>query len=807
MAQPSKSSGKKKLRVLVVDEDPEGGRLVRLGLSGTGCQVMTSTRPKEGPRLVEQHGPDLVLMDVSFSDATSVEASGKILHSARKKGTVLAMLSDEDAVSQRFRAIQMGALDFVCKPSDPAKLNKVLRTILTRVPSASTEPASGSGIKPLNDALKKVERDAYTGMMSFTRAGMDASIEFAFGEVQQARCGDLTGDDALNEMARHGDWSHMLAGEARPKPSPQRDRPTSPQKRVFKDIPTVVESPEPTPRPGPVPKSKPPPGLDPMDSGIDAMEPEPALDGMASVDDDQPTVVESDPMRLAQEMMATGPVTQEDAIEEAITAQGTPKPQATATDEPEDRRDDDVSPMDTDELPDLFEGGYDEEAPTLLVDEPAEDITQEGLSKAAMERRAQVDTTKEAPAGAPGHITFPEELDLPPAAMEPADRGHLQEYLTQIARRPLLLAVQVEEVRDALHRAAESLGFNVVLARSGQEAWNITHQQRPVALLSDLHLGDVDGRELLSAIRSDFVVRETPFLILSADDLARQLGTEGQGAIAPILNGVESVLGPRVQLFKDLQSAGSEPTAGWVELVGACNMLRSFGAAKLSGRLLLRFGEIRNAEVIFQRGEICAATVNAPQLSVGPLAMLHLLGLEWKEFYFIPEDDSRNKVPLGELEQLLEAAGQQNATLMAGLYQYGVKLEDVVIDNASMNTYLQSLPTSSLDVLVRLSEGEPPGELIQDGIGAPGQLKSILFDMRRKGVIKPTSLKPLRSEADAPAPADPPPDEATPPRPELPPQVTQRSGPARWVVVLVAGAVTVIVTAGIYLIYQNFFTQ
>ncbi len=85
MAQPGKNSGKKKLRVLVIDEDPEGGRLVRLGLSGTGCQVMTSTRPQEGPRLVEQHGPDLVLMDVSFSDARSVEAAAKILHSAKRR--------------------------------------------------------------------------------------------------------------------------------------------------------------------------------------------------------------------------------------------------------------------------------------------------------------------------------------------------------------------------------------------------------------------------------------------------------------------------------------------------------------------------------------------------------------------------------------------------------------------------------------------------------------------------------------------------------------------------------------------------
>jgi len=53
-------------------------------------------------------------------------------------------------------------------------------------------------------------------------------------------------------------------------------------------------------------------------------------------------------------------------------------------------------------------------------------------------------------------------------------------------------------------------------------------------------------------------------------------------------------------------------------------------------------------------------------------------------------------------------------------------------------------------------------------------------------------------------PAQPQPEE---PEPVAVPPELQRSGPARWVVVLVASAVTVILAAGGYLIYQNFFTQ
>ena len=792
MGQPGPD---KKLRVLVIDEDPAGGRLIRLGLSGTGCQVMASTRPTEGPRLVQQHGPDLVLLNVHFGDRSSVEIAAKIMEAALAKQTAVAFLSEEESVSQRFRAIQLGALEYIFKPSDAAKLNKHLKAVLSGVASARHQAVTGPAREHLVAALEDVEKKAFTGTMSFKRSGMNASIRFAFGEVQQAECGVSTGDAALNEIARHGDWNHELKDDGPgtikapepeiPTPAKSTPRP-KPRRGAFKDIPTVLEKPPPPSRP----KPKPPPGLDPMDSGIDAvLEPEPALDGMTSVADDQPTVVESDPLSLAQQLQAAAPVPGPAALAEA----GTEEEPAVPEMYPDDGMDE------------IFPGDYDEEAPTLLVDEPTPSVTSEGPSKAVLERmeemardRAGVSSPTPPEDTAAG---FPEGLQIPAASMEPADREQLREYLVRYIRRPLLLAVNVKDVRDLLQREAEKLGFSVIHAESGQETWNITHQQRPIALLSDLHLGDVDGRELLAAVRSDFIVRETPFLILSGADLDRQIKTEGQEAVDPVLRGLESVLGPRIKLYHHLFFKPKVPAVGWVEPIGICNLLRTFSDASMSGRLLFRFGEQRNAEVTFQRGQICGATVNAPQASVGPLALLHLVGLEWKEFYFAPDEGGRGRVPLGEVQQLLDASSQQNATLMAGLYQYGVKLEDVIIDNTSMNSYLQALPTSSLDVLIRLSEGEPPAELIQDGIGAPGQLKSLLFDMRRKGVIKPTSLKPLRSEDDSEPEIEVPESEPVAEAPVVPNQY-QRKGPARWVVVLVAGAVTVILAAGGYLVYQ-----
>ena len=797
MALPGGGSDRPKQKVLILDQDPEAGRTVRLGLAGSGCQVLSSAQVDNAVRLVEQHKPALLVLEGRLSHEKHREITERTMQLARGQGAAVVLTAREESVLNRVRAIQLGALDLIITSNEPARLSERLKGALARLPGARPEPVTGPGAEQLIAALQQVEEQASTGALTLKRPGTIAQIDFAFGELQQAACGAKRGDDAINEIAHHGDWESQLnQTEPGAKPDP---RPPSPS-RAFKDVPanlpqTMVEQPEPA---APPPRPRTPVGLSPLDSGIDVgdvLQPEPALDPLAGVEeDDEPTMVEADPLSLAQRMMAASPP----PSAPAPAVQG-----GSDTDEHQA-----VPPMSADEMDDLIDPSesYDEDAPTLLVDEPTNALTDEVPNKASLERqhslRAQ-DTDREAPVSEVDlNRRFPPSRGTPPSALNAASRDQLRQYLSNFARRPLVIAVMVKEVRDALRAAAESLGFKVVIVGSGQEAWNVTHQQRPVALLSDLHLGDADGRELLSAIRSDFVVRETPFLILSADDLARGMASGGAEVITPIITGLETVLGPRVLLHHRLSNHDIEEVPGWVEPVGMANLLRTFGAARVTGNLLLRTGEIRNAVVIFKHGEICGATVNSPQASVGPMALLHLLGFEWKEYFFIPTEGAQSQVPLGELETLVEAASRQNAVLMNGVYLEGIKMEGVELDHKAMDAFLQALPTSCLDVLIRLSEGEPPGELIDVGLGGPAQIKAMLFDMRRKGVILPQTLKTLKLDATAPPVVEQPEEEPAPaPMPVMEPQ----EGLPRWLVVLIAGAVTVILTAGAYLLYLKVF--
>jgi CheY-like chemotaxis protein len=380
-------------------------------------------------------------------------------------------------------------------------------------------------------------------------------------------------------------------------------------------------------------------------------------------------------------------------------------------------------------------------------------------------------------------------------------------------------------LRETLQAAAGERGLPVINAASGRDAFTLAHQYRPLAVIADEQLPDISGRDLLASLRCDFVVRETPVVLVSGPQLSSALAA-GPAGLAPVLEAMESALGPRVELLQRLLAGEAARVPGWVEPVGVANLLRSIGAAGLTGYLLLRHGEHRNAVVSFGQGAICAVAVNSPQSADGPLAMLHLLGYEWHEYFFSPAPELAAAQPMGPLEALVETACRQNNVLLSRLYLEGIRREDQLLNYPAMDLYMSQLNQRSLGLFMQLGEGTPAADMAASGEAGAAALKALLFEMRRKAVIRPGALKQVRMEPvtlEIPPVSEAPPLPAAPPQPErvtgpqLPPKdsvprhpptpasvpraAAGGSGLPRWLVALLAAAVTLTLAAGGYFIY------
>jgi signal transduction histidine kinase/CheY-like chemotaxis protein len=98
--------------------------------------------------------------------------------------------------------------------------------------------------------------------------------------------------------------------------------------------------------------------------------------------------------------------------------------------------------------------------------------------------------------------------------------------------RPLGIILVVEDhpdQREIICDMLESEGYNVVLAEDGEEALELAHDVRPVAMVLDVLLPRADGWEVLDRLRSDPEIQDIPVLITSVVDqesFGRRLGAD-----------------------------------------------------------------------------------------------------------------------------------------------------------------------------------------------------------------------------------------------------------------------------------------
>ena len=197
---PSPSSGER-TPILVVDDDPQALRHLRDTLSRAGYLPIVSADPGDVPRLMEEHRPRLVLLDVLLPGGDGVDLMHTILETADVPVILLSDYGEETLIS---RAFDMGAADYVVKPFSPTELRARIRTALRRptvVGWAGPEPYSAGDLS-IDYAQRQVTVAGRPVQLTATEYDVLHRLSTAAGRV-------LTHDQLLQWV-----WSPERKGEA-----------------------------------------------------------------------------------------------------------------------------------------------------------------------------------------------------------------------------------------------------------------------------------------------------------------------------------------------------------------------------------------------------------------------------------------------------------------------------------------------------------------------------------------------------------------------------------------------------------------
>jgi two-component system OmpR family response regulator len=125
-------AGKRKGRVLFVEDEEEYRKLLRLTLEGAGYEVLEASNGADGLRLFEEGRPDLVLLDVVLPDMLGFDLRERMKAPPAGMPPVL-FCTVRSAARSLARGAELGSADYVLKPFDPKDLlERVAAALATR---------------------------------------------------------------------------------------------------------------------------------------------------------------------------------------------------------------------------------------------------------------------------------------------------------------------------------------------------------------------------------------------------------------------------------------------------------------------------------------------------------------------------------------------------------------------------------------------------------------------------------------------------------------------------------------------------
>ena len=192
--------------ILVVDADTKSQKVLEVSFKKAGYRVTLTDSPLEAKRLIVAERPDLIIADTRFADGDGFALLASLKDAESTRGIPFIFLTEERSLPQKMRGFELGADDYLTKP---VYIKEVTTRVELLLQKRAKDALSESEIEEFDgdladitmiDLLQTIEEELRSGMIRLSRNGREAVVYFREGNILDAICGKLQGEEAIYRL-------------------------------------------------------------------------------------------------------------------------------------------------------------------------------------------------------------------------------------------------------------------------------------------------------------------------------------------------------------------------------------------------------------------------------------------------------------------------------------------------------------------------------------------------------------------------------------------------------------------------------
>jgi len=147
-------------RILVIEDEPDQVKLIRLRLEARGHKVLSAAKAKEGVELAAREKPDLILLDMILPDMHGLDVAIKLKQNRETQPIPVIAISAVGSPDFTKACLQEGVVAYIRKPYNPRELFKIIEKYIRprEAPKADKLKRAAAAEKDYREKLSEIEK-------------------------------------------------------------------------------------------------------------------------------------------------------------------------------------------------------------------------------------------------------------------------------------------------------------------------------------------------------------------------------------------------------------------------------------------------------------------------------------------------------------------------------------------------------------------------------------------------------------------------------------------------------------------------